>query len=123
MSNGLSQRICVFCSGSDSQNLIAGVLEGCDLKFITDPNLLTDGEYISTTFKSNGIDTLILSNLGIPIDIVKRHLSLLPEDHEYKVLLILSYTDNEIREYCSAKNIQAVKLPFDIEQFRKIVIS
>jgi len=113
----------IIILGDDSffPEIMPDLLPEYQLEFIYDPDQLQDYDNLYKTFNSGKFNILILSNLCIPIDIVKRHIFLIPRERQFSVLLMSGHFDDEINDYCRARSIKTLSMPFELNNFKEII--
>jgi len=100
---------------------MADILSEYYLEFISKSEDLLDVNYLKKVFLSNTFDMLILTNISIPIAIIKQHISLLPDNRTYGVLLISGYFDEEVCDICKNDGIISVPAPFEPDVLRAVI--
>jgi len=59
--------------------LLEAALPHYELDFISEVSKLKDLDHMNCVFQHDSYDVLVLSNLGVPMPLAMRHVSLLPE--------------------------------------------
>ncbi|MCP4583662.1 MAG: hypothetical protein GY839_18790 [candidate division Zixibacteria bacterium] len=114
-------RILIFSSSLDFQELLTDIFPKHNLEFIAEPKYLANSDYLHRIFTTNPYEILILSNFEIPIDIVKQHIFLIPQNGKFEVLLISGLIDEEIRDLCNSRGINTLSLPFKADALKAII--
>ena len=119
--NDLKLKALLFSTESLIFDIFPRLFPGHQIESMSNSDQLSDLDHIRRRYINGGFDILILTNLGIPAKLVKQHISLLPKNHKFKVLLISGYFDNELKRLCDNSSIQTMSMPFKPEDFQKII--
>lgn len=61
---------------------------------------------------------VIVSNLGMPPD---HAVSVVPQEHQYPVIFISGFWNDELRRVCRDKRLRCINAPFDFDTLQKAV--
>jgi hypothetical protein len=109
-----SMKMLVLCADRDFQGLLEAALPHYELDFISEVSQLKDLDHMNCVFQHDSYDVLVLSDLGMPLNLAMRHVSLLPEVRTYGVLLLASAVTKTDKVLCSQRDVVAIDLPVKI---------
>ncbi len=84
------------------------------LSVISKPHKLMNTEFVRNLLSENIYDTVIFSNYGIPISLVKEHVRQMPESNKLRAIMITGFIDNFVEETCRKYNIRLIRAPFEL---------
>ena len=114
--DNVSMTTLILCADRDFQALLEAGLPHYELDFISELSQLKDLDHMNCVFQHDSYDVLVLSNLGMPMKLALRHVSLLPEVRTYGVLLLAAEMSDSERDICQSRDIAALELPVKIHK-------
>jgi hypothetical protein len=107
-------KLLILCADGPFQELLEAALPHHELDFIAEAPKLKDLDYLNCVFQHDSYDVLVLSNLGMPMPLAMRHVSLLPEVRTYGVLMLSGALSDSDQATCSRRGVEAIRLPVEI---------
>lgn len=104
----------ILCADRDFQGLLEEALPHYELDFISELSKLKDLDHMNCVFQHDSYDVLVLSDLGMPLKLAMRHVSLLPEVRTYGVLMLAGEMLDSDKELCSQRGVDTLDLPVKI---------
>jgi hypothetical protein len=116
-----TRKILILCSDSALKELLSDLFRNNRCEFVSDPEILSQVTAILEQIENRKPDILIITNFGIPIDLVIRYLNNLPMKVNYKVILLTGYLNEILQGLCIIKGIQYLAMPTTIEMLQSII--
>jgi hypothetical protein len=108
-------KMLILCADRDFQGLLEAALPHYELDFISEVSKLKDLDHMNCVFQHDSYDVLVLSNLGMPMSLAMRHVSLLPEVRTYGVLMLAGDLSDPDKDICNQRQVDALELPVKIK--------
>lgn len=109
------QKILMLCADQDFEKLFRQRVSNSELI------VMRDIEGCLGLIDREAFDTLILTNLSIPIDDVVACVEQLPEKRHYKTFVLTGYVDRRVIDVCEDKAIPIINFPIDDEEIKALV--
>ena len=117
----ISMKMLILCADRDFQGLLEAALPHYELDFISEVSKLKDIDHMNCVFQHDSYDVLVLSNLGLPMSLAMRHVSLLPEVRTYGVLMLAVELLDSDRDICTQRQVNTLELPVKIKDLCETV--
>lgn len=107
----MSMKALILCNDSIVKELFTEIFDGHSLKFIDDLSLINSPNAIVQMVDEGVFDTLVVSNLGIPLSMARSVLRTVPLARSYKATMISGVINNDLRDLCASREIGLQAIP------------
>ncbi len=107
----MSMKALILCNDSFGKEFLAEIFEGHTLQFVDDLHLIASPSVIIQMVTDGVFDSLVISNLGIPLSMAKAVLHTVPLSRQYKATMISGVINNDLRDLCAGREIGLQAIP------------